>query len=525
MISALSWIPKGAAAQHPKRLNLTDDDFHKIQQEIGVQVEEARLGLENAQLAAAAAAQPKISNDEDVDDMAKYNLDTYDDEEGGQAGIPVFGKTAGLTYHASNTEDPYVLRGDEEDDEEELGEMEVREGDNLIIACKTEDEMSHLEIFLYEEPEDNLYIHHDILLPSFPLCAEWLDYSPSTETKKTSNLVAVGTFEPTIEIWDLDTIDAIYPILTLGAGGANPDAATTRKKKQKAKKANDERHVGPVTALSWNKSHRNLILSASVDGTVKLWDLSGDCSKAVKSYNHHTDKVTAVCWNPSESTVFLTGGYDQGGRVCALDSRSPGNVSSWVIGSDVECIKWDPHNTHRFLVSSEDGIVRCFDARNPDAAAIYTIHAHDSAVSALDMSPHIEGLLVTGGADKSVKIWDVREGKGTCIVSRDLGVGKVFSAGFCMDGRWVLAASGGRGKVVVWNLEGNTGVRRAFGEADEEIKEGRVEIVGVLEEEEVDEYEDLEDLTEGAEGEEVEEMNETFSSCYFYSDSDSVTGK
>ena len=77
------------------------------------------------------------------------------------------------------------------------------------------------------------------------------------------------------------------------------------------------------------------------------------------------------------------------------------------------------------MVSTEDGLVRCFDARqlNGKKDAIYTIHAHDSAVSSLDTSSHVDGLLVTGGADKMVKVWDVREGetKG-CLASRDLGV-------------------------------------------------------------------------------------------------------
>ncbi len=99
------------------------------------------------------------------------------------------------------------------------------------------------------------------------------------------------------------------------------------------------------------------------------------------NYTHHTDKVSAVQWNPSEATVFLSGGYDAGGRVCALDSRSPTDVSQWRLGSDVECIKWDYFRPHQFLVSTEDGLVRCFDGRIGGSVPLYTLHAHDSAVS------------------------------------------------------------------------------------------------------------------------------------------------
>jgi len=45
-----------------------------------------------------------------------------------------------------------------------------------LLTCATED-FSHLDIYLYEEDCDNLYVHHDIILGSFPLCVEWLDYT------------------------------------------------------------------------------------------------------------------------------------------------------------------------------------------------------------------------------------------------------------------------------------------------------------------------------------------------------------
>ena len=44
--------------------------------------------------------------------------------------------------------------------------------------------------------------------------------------------------------------------------------------------------------------------------------------------------------------------------------RSPeGSALSWQVSADVEALTWSPHNPTHFLVSSEDGVVACFDAR------------------------------------------------------------------------------------------------------------------------------------------------------------------
>ena len=88
----------------------------------------------------------------------------------------MFSNIRGLSYYQNPTsEDPYVqLNGKEEEEERE--ELLIDERDNLILACKTEDDISHLEVYVYEEEEDNLYVHHDIMLPSFPLCLEWIDF-------------------------------------------------------------------------------------------------------------------------------------------------------------------------------------------------------------------------------------------------------------------------------------------------------------------------------------------------------------
>lgn len=70
------------------------------------------------------------------------------------------------------------------EDDEELEDYIIRETDALIIGAHSEEDVSHLDVYVYEESESNLYVHHDILLESFPLCIAWLDYHPTEDSHK-----------------------------------------------------------------------------------------------------------------------------------------------------------------------------------------------------------------------------------------------------------------------------------------------------------------------------------------------------
>ncbi len=52
-------------------------------------------------------------------------------------------------------------------------------------------------------------------------------------------------------------------------------------------------------------------------------------------------------------------------------------------------------------------MVYCGDSRQPGKIA-FSINAHESPVSALAMSAHAPGLLVTGASEQMVRVWDVQ---------------------------------------------------------------------------------------------------------------------
>ena len=67
-----------------------------------------------------------------------------------------------------------------------------------------------------------------------------------------------------------------------------------------------ERHKSDIIDLSWSPFFQNLILSASLDHFVCLWDISQEKNCLIKEYEH-SDMATSVCFNPFFKNVFMSG--------------------------------------------------------------------------------------------------------------------------------------------------------------------------------------------------------------------------
>jgi len=51
---------------------------------------------------------------------------------------------------------------------------------------KENNEFSSLEIYIYADKKNNLFVHHDITLSAFPLAIEWLPINPASLLEQTS---------------------------------------------------------------------------------------------------------------------------------------------------------------------------------------------------------------------------------------------------------------------------------------------------------------------------------------------------
>ena len=244
----------------------SNEDEEEENEEDGEEISEVDHAKAVAEALGKSSKSKAVSSSMEVDKVSQglkeLDMDNYDEEDDE---IELFSSGMGDLYYPSNEMDPYLKDVDDEDDEEDIDDTTVKPTDSVIICARNEDDVSHLEVYLYEESSGspNMYVHHHIIIPEFPLCTAWLE-CPLKGGEK-GNYVAIGSKDtPTIEIWDLYVRDEVLPCIQLG--GIEEMIVSKKKKSKKQKpKFKEGSHTESVLGLAWNKEFRNILASASAD--------------------------------------------------------------------------------------------------------------------------------------------------------------------------------------------------------------------------------------------------------------------
>ena len=82
-----------------------------------------------------------------------------------------------------------------------------------------------------------------------------------------------------------------------------------------------DKHTKDIIDLSWSPFNFNLLLSASVDHYVILWDISkNNGENIIKKFNHH-EIITCLSFNPVNPNIFVTGCFDKFIRFFKIDEN------------------------------------------------------------------------------------------------------------------------------------------------------------------------------------------------------------
>ena len=157
----------------------------------------------------------------------------------------------------------------------------------------------------------------------------------------TRNLLASGASNGNIIFWDISSRD----------GRASQERVIAA-------------HPRTVNRINWHPQEEGLLLSASQDTTVKLWDRRGRLYHCQATYNPRSESVRDVQWHPSQA--------------------------------------------HYFAAACENGSVHLWDRRKA-AGPVLKIMGHNGLVLALEWHLVEPWVLATGARDRTVKVWDLSD--------------------------------------------------------------------------------------------------------------------
>ncbi|KAJ1510780.1 hypothetical protein HMI54_012310 [Coelomomyces lativittatus] len=555
--TALLWIPPGICKEHPTKVEYTNEEYERISQLTGFQLNESKLAYENlkkkyqeeeekekgvgvgvgekiaqtpmntpnklikkkgkasssfgsgtTQEIETKLTQKEFKNSMDMDMDMDIDLDSLEtkamaraegkeekedkvkeEEEGEEEGLDIyhfsdyeeedeeevdrnaiekvniFPNLNSLVQITSDGNDPYLqlnhenlnsdgMMDEEEEENEEKEDVRIDPTDHLLCLATHQDGLSVLEFQVFTK-EHQLYPHHDILLPTFPLC---LAQSPP----HLGHWLAVGTMQPEIEIWDFDQLDPLVPVAMLGTPLPPPPPlvsssfSLSKKKKKKTsmwvptQKHNMNKkqpssstqmtlsHTDSVLTLAWHEQH-GILASGSADGTVKLWDPASNFELR-RSFDLGS-KVGTMGWtSPSE---LLVGTLNA--QCTYFDTRTPTVRHTWTLSSDPEhvTVVMDPSSPTQAYVALDQGTVLAYDLRHWQSP-VWQLDAHATACTCVAWSPF--GLATVG--DEQVKVWQSLHAP-TLMDSKHLGLGSLFSCAWCPGVPGFLAVGGEKGSMIV----------------------------------------------------------------------------
>eukprot|EP01087_Luapelamoeba_hula_P008752 TRINITY_DN220_c0_g1_i1.p1 TRINITY_DN220_c0_g1~~TRINITY_DN220_c0_g1_i1.p1 ORF type:complete len:322 (+),score=52.76 TRINITY_DN220_c0_g1_i1:71-1036(+) len=209
-------------------------------------------------------------------------------------------------------------------------------------------------------------------------------------------------------------------------------------------------HSGWVTAVATTPENTDMILSASRDKSVIVWNLTRDDTnygyprRALKGHSHFVQDVVIS----SDGQYALSASWDNTLRLWDL---THGTTSRRFVGhgKDVLSVAFSADN-RQIVSGSRDKSIKLWNTLGECKYTIDSEGAHGEWVSCVRFSPNTHNpLIVSAGWDKVVKVWNLTNCKlRTNLVGH---TGYINTVTVSPDGS--LCASGGKdGTAMLWDL-------------------------------------------------------------------------
>ncbi|XP_074654066.1 coatomer subunit beta'-like isoform X2 [Tubulanus polymorphus] len=143
------------------------------------------------------------------------------------------------------------------------------------------------------------------------------------------------------------------------------------------------------------------ILTSSDDMLIKLWDWDKKwiCTQVFEGHTHY---VMQIVINPKDNNTFASASLDRTVKVWQLGSPTP-NFTLEGHEKGVNCVDYYSGGDKPYLISgADDRLVKIWDYQNK--TCVQTLEGHAQNISAVAFHPELP-IIMTGSEDGTVRIW------------------------------------------------------------------------------------------------------------------------
>lgn len=163
--------------------------------------------------------------------------------------------------------------------------------------------------------------------------------------------------------------------------------------------------------LAWNPRKEGIVLGASEDMTVCMWDVNSYTKgtatiEPTSVFRGHDSVVGDVDWSPTNENVFASVGDDK--MLLIWDTRTAQEPTSKIEAHSREILSvaYNPASEHLAITGSADKTIHLHDLRSP-SRRLHTFTSHTDEVLHLAWSPHSAGVFASASSDRRINVWDL----------------------------------------------------------------------------------------------------------------------
>ncbi|KAI9091560.1 WD40-repeat-containing domain protein [Phlyctochytrium arcticum] len=163
-----------------------------------------------------------------------------------------------------------------------------------------------------------------------------------------------------------------------------------------------------INDVKWGNSFaRSTIATAATNGAVVVWDLNRpNVQKLERILTEHTRAVNRISFHPTEPVLLLSASQDGNMRLWDLRAKSIARNAFEGKAESVRDVQFSPVSPFEFVAAFENGTIQKWDIRYPSTYE-RKWSAHNGLALTVDW--HADGRWVaSGGRDRQIKIWDMK---------------------------------------------------------------------------------------------------------------------